>query len=50
MSIRHADFVSLIEDTTVTSFGRSTTLFEPTAARCSSSSSTCCTGCVDLGL
>jgi hypothetical protein len=30
------------------STGSSQTYFAPTAARCSSSSSTCCTGCVSV--
>ena len=29
-------------------FGTAASYFEPTAARCSSSSSTCCVGCVQL--
>jgi len=30
---------------TTSTHGQTTKLFEPTAARCSSSSSTCCVGC-----
>lgn len=33
---------------TTESYGQATVLFEPTAARCSSSSSTCCILCVKL--
>lgn len=39
---------SAIADARVESFGSSAVFFEPTAARCSSSSSTCCVGCVKL--
>ncbi|WP_259390628.1 MULTISPECIES: hypothetical protein [Actinomyces] len=32
----------------IATYGEEETLFEPTAARCSSSSSTCCIACVRL--
>lgn len=48
MTIAIADLRKAVDQTTVTSFGESVVLFEPTAARCSSSSSTCCIGCVEF--
>lgn len=39
---------SAVSDAQVEAFGSSDVFFEPTAARCSSSSSTCCVGCVQM--
>lgn len=39
---------SALDEAAVEAFGPTETFFEPTAARCSSSSSTCCVGCVEL--
>ena len=43
-----ADLGKALDKTSVTSFGEAVVLFEPTAARCSSSSSTCCIGCIEF--
>lgn len=40
--------MTLLDDAQVRSFGEPGRLFEPSAARCSSSSSTCCVGCITL--
>lgn len=39
---------SAVAEARVDAFGSSAVFFEPTAARCSSSSSTCCVGCIQL--
>jgi len=48
MQIFLEQLASAVDDLQVASFGETTVLFEPTAARCSSSSSTCCVGCFSL--
>ena len=48
MQILLEQLASAADDLEVASFGETTVLFEPTAARCSSSSSTCCIGCISL--
>lgn len=42
------EFQLALTDLQVTSFGEDLVHFEPTAARCSSSSSTCCVGCIQF--
>lgn len=50
MSNLTMNLTSAVSSMEISNFGDSVVLFEPTAARCSSSSSTCCVGCVDLDL
>ncbi len=46
MTINATTLETAVASLQVESFGQTAVLFEPTAARCSSSSSTCCILCV----